>query len=206
MLDPRQLLSYAWVYSLFRRLVTGKKENRYLKEFLRIVPGQRVLDIGCGPADLLADFPVGVDYHGYDHEPDYIASAKARYGDRGTFRVHAVTPDAVDDIGTFDVVLATAVLHHLTDEEAGTRLAGAAKVLRPGGRLVTLDGAYVEGQAWLARLLLKLDRGRFVRTPDAYLALARRHFGHVEATVVHDLIAIPYTHIILEAADPLPSL
>lgn len=204
MIDPRRLLSHAWVYSVFRKLVSGgRKENRIAKEFLRITPGQRVLDIGCGPADILADLPQGIDYHGYDFEPDYIASAKALYGDRGTFEVKAVTPEAVDDVGAFDVVISLGVLHHLTDEEADTLFATAAKVMRLGGRLVTLDGAYVEGQNPIAKLMLVLDRGRFVRTPEAYLALARRHFGRVNATILHDLIAIPYTHIIIEASDPV---
>jgi hypothetical protein len=38
---------------------------------------------------------------------------------------------------------------------------------------------------------LALDRGRHVRTPEAYLALARRHFRDAKATILHDLIAIP---------------
>ena len=71
-----------------------------------------MLDIGCGPADILADLPEGIDYYGYDFESDYIASAKARYGERGTFEVKAVTPEAVDDIGAFDVVISLGVLHH----------------------------------------------------------------------------------------------
>ena len=86
---------------------------------------------------------------------------------------------------------------------ADTLFASAAKVMRPGGRLVTLDGAYVEGQNPIAKFMLVMDRGRFVRTPEAYLALARRHFGQVNATILHDLIAIPYTHIIIEASDPV---
>ena len=202
-LDPRNLLSTAGIYSLFRRIVGGSRPgNRYVSDFVRVKPGQRILDIGCGPADLLADIPYNVDYHGFDTEPKYIEAAKLRYRDRGTFRVQAVAPEAVEGIGDFDLAVATEVVHHLDDREADTLFAGAAKILRPGARLVTLDGVYVERQNPIAKILLKLDRGRHVRTADQYIALAQKHFEIVKSTILHDLMTIPYTHIILEAERP----
>jgi SAM-dependent methyltransferase len=206
MFDPRKLLSISSFYRSFQsQLRNDDTPSRIRDEFLRIEPGQRVLDIGCGPADILAYLPTDIDYHGFDAEPNYIETARARYGDRGSFVVRAVTPDAMNDIGTFDVVMSLAVLHHLTDAEADTLFASAAKVLRPGGRVVTLDCTYVKGQNPIARLLAALDRGKYVRSPDGYVALARRHFEQANATVLHDLIAVPYTHCIVEARTPLGS-
>jgi SAM-dependent methyltransferase len=206
MLDPRQLLSNSSVYRAFQaRLRNENSVSRLRDEFLKIMPGQWVLDIGCGPAEILAHLPNNINYHGFDAEQNYIEAARARYGDRGSFAVRAVTPDAVNDIGTFDVVISLAVLHHLTDAEADTLFASAARVLRPGGRVVTLDCTYVKGQNPIARLLAALDRGKYVRSPDGYLALARRHFEQANATVLHDLIAVPYTHCIVEARTPLGS-
>lgn len=177
--------------------------RRFIDQILRIRPGQRVLDIGCGPADILDRLPADIDYCGFDIEARYIEAARLRYGDRGSFFVRAVTPQAVNDLGTFDVVMSIGVLHHLNDNDAETVLASAARVLRPGGRLITVDGAYVKEQNPVAWLLLKMDRGRHVRTPDAYLEIARRHFSDPRASVFHDLLAIPYTHCIIEASAPL---
>jgi SAM-dependent methyltransferase len=176
--------------------------SRLTDQILRIQPRQRVLDIGCGPADILSRLPAGVDYCGFDTEARYIKEARLRYGNRGSFFVRSVTPDAIDDLGTFDVVMSLGVLHHLNDRDADTVLASAAKVLRPQGRLVTVDPAYVKGQNPVAWLLLKIDRGRHVRTPAAYLEIARRHFSDPKASVIHDLLAIPYTHCIIEAQAP----
>ena len=199
----RQLLSISSVYRSFQaRLRSDDSVSRLTEEFLRITPGQRVLDIGCGPADILAYLPEDIDYQGYDAEPNYIATARKRYGERGSFAVRAVSPEAVNNIGTFDVVMSIAVLHHLTDAEADTLFASAAKVLRPGGRVVTVDCAYVDGQNPVARILASLDRGKHVRSPDGYLSLARRHFEQADATILHDLIAVPYTHCIIEARIP----
>lgn len=203
MLDPRRVLSYSWAYRKWRELVTtGDSYKRFAREFLRITPGQRVLDIGCGPADILDVLPDGIDYHGFDFEPKYIETARARYGKRGTFAVRAVTPDAVDDIGTFDVIMALGVLHHLTDEEVETLFAGAARILKPGGRLVTHDGVYVDDQSATVKVLLWLDRGRYVRRLNGYTDLAKRHFKTVKTHILHDLIALPYTHLVMELSDP----
>jgi len=205
-LDPRQFLSNSTLYRRFQaRLRNDNTASRIRDEFLKIAPGQRVLDIGCGPAEILTHLPSDIDYHGFDVEQNYIETARARFGERGSFAVRAVTPDAVNDIGKFDVVMSLAVLHHLTDGQADTLFASAAKVLRPGGRVVTLDCAYVKGQSPIAYFLAAIDRGRYVRTPDEYVSLARRHFQNVNATILHDLIAVPYTHCILEARDPFGS-
>jgi cyclopropane fatty-acyl-phospholipid synthase-like methyltransferase len=206
MMDPRQFLSNSSIYSAFQaRLQKANSRARVQESFLRIKPGQRVLDIGCGPADILAYLPDGVDYHGYDSEPNYIATARDRYAGRGSFAIRDVSSDTVDDIGTFDVVMALGVVHHLSDADADILFATAAKVLRQDGHVVTLDPAFLKGQSPIARLLATLDRGEHVRTPDLYLSIARRHFQQVSATVLHDLIAVPYTHCILEAKIPLPS-
>jgi SAM-dependent methyltransferase len=201
--DPRQALANPGIYSRFQKSVRRDSSMMRLTELLRIQPGQRVLDIGCGPADILAYLPDGIDYFGYDLEERYIAYAKRRFGKRGSFEVRCVSPDAADENGKFDTVISIGVLHHLTDIQADAVFASALKLLQPGGRIVTCDGAYVKGQNPIARLLLALDRGRHVRPAGDYLTIARRHFPQATATILHDLLAIPYTHCIIEAFSPL---
>jgi len=203
--DPRRLLAHPEIYRKFRHTVAGNSAARLVADFLKIESGQRVLDIGCGTADILDHIPHDIDYHGYDIEPGYIASARERYGHRASFAVRSVSPEAADGLGMFDVVIALGVLHHLSDPLAGALFATAVKVLRPVGRLVTLDGAYVKGQHPVARLLLAFDRGRHVRTPEAYLAIARQHFRDANATILHNLLVVPYTHCIIDARGAIAS-
>jgi SAM-dependent methyltransferase len=194
----RSLLGRPAVYSVFRRLV-GRDSARsvYAREHLRLSPGQRVLDLGCGPGDILQFLPA-VDYVGYDINRSYIERARRRFGTRGKFLCATLGPEL--DVGTqaFDVAIAHGVLHHLDDEAVRALFRLARRALRPGGRLVTFDGCYVEGQPALARLFLSLDRGRHVRGREAYEALARSAFDEVKSFLRHDLIRIPYTHLIME--------
>lgn len=201
--DPRRLLGRSAVFQACQKCLSRHDSgDRLAREFLKIAPGQRVLDVGCGTASILAHLPPSIDYHGYDLSADYIAEAGRRYGERGSFNRAAVSLDAVAGLGKFDVVISIGVLHHLDDEEAAVVFASAAEILRPGGRVVTCDGAYVRPQNPIARLLLALDRGKYVRTPDAYLSLARPYFPDAQARIVCDLLAVPYTHCIIEAWKP----
>jgi len=198
------LLEHPRISGLFRRLV-GRDTARsvYAREHQRLAPGQRVLDLGCGPADILQFLPA-VEYVGYDINPAYIERARRRFGHRGEFHCSAVTED-LPIAQRFDLVIAHGVLHHLDDVAAGSLFRIARRALRPGGRLVTFDGCFVEGQSALARLFLSLDRGRHVRSRDAYERLARAEFDPVRSFVRHDLIRIPYTHLIMECGTAPPS-
>lgn len=198
------LLERPGVYSLFRRLV-GRDSARsvYAREHLRLEPGQRVLDLGCGPGDILQFLPA-VDYVGYDINPAYVERARKRFSGRGRFFCRAVD-ETLPLENPFDVVIAHGVLHHLDDDAARALFRVARRALKPGGRLVTFDGCYAEGQSAFARLALALDRGRHVRSREAYEALARGAFDEVRSFVRHDLIRIPYTHLIMECGTARPS-
>lgn len=192
------ILRYPRAYSLFSSLAGGKARRRFAEQHVRPHAGQRILDIGCGPADILEVLPEDVVYVGFDESAPYVDAAKRRYGNRGEFRCASVTRDLIGRYRGFNVALALGVLHHLDDADAFTLLTIAREALVSGGRLVTIDGCYVERQSHLARYFLRCDRGKFVRRADEYLALAGSVFGAVKHRVYADLIRIPYTHLVME--------
>lgn len=197
MLDLRSLLGVPAAYRLFIRLIGANYRDRYLQEYVQPRAGQRVFDIGCGPGDVLADFP-DVEYVGIDINRKYIAAAQRRFGSRGVFRCEGLADAVVREPGSYDIVMANGVLHHLGDDEARHLLKLAGQALKPTGRLVTHDPCYVPNQSLAVRALLAMDRGRFVRTPNAYTALAAEAFAGVRSQVCHDWLRVPYTaHIMV---------
>jgi SAM-dependent methyltransferase len=193
----RSLLSLAFAYRLFQGMVGAPRTRRALaEEYIRAAPGERVLDIGCGTAEILEYLP-DVDYVGFDQNPRYIESARRRHAGRGTFFDRSVKDASTGEIGTFDKVLALGILHHLDDAEVRDLFGLAKSRLKPGGRLITFDSCYREGQSRIAKFFIDRDRGRNTRTEPAYTALAAEAFPSVRSAVREDLLRIPYTHIIL---------
>lgn len=197
-----RILSLPAGYRLLRRLLGGGGLWRtYLETYVVPVPGEKVLDIGCGPADVLQYLPK-VDYTGVDHSEKYIRSAQARYGNKGRFWCGDVSRVALEqERGTFSLALATGVVHHLNDQQAAGLFGLARQALRPNGRLITFDGCYEPAQSQVAHWMLAHDRGKFVRTRAEYVRLASAAFSMVEGHLRHDLLRIPYTHLILRCSN-----
>ena len=195
------LLSIPAGYRLFSRTVRGDAWQVYLSEYVKPVPGEKVLDLGCGPADIL-DYLPQVNYTGVDVSPEYIDAAQKRFGNKGRFLCTDVGLAGLEgELGTFSLVLATGLVHHLDDKQAAAMFDLVRRALRPAGRLITFDGCYVPDQSKAARWLLGKDRGKFVRTRAEYLRLASASFASVESHLRHDLLRIPYTHLIMRCGN-----
>ncbi|HWV86416.1 MAG TPA: class I SAM-dependent methyltransferase [Capillimicrobium sp.] len=195
---PRALLKRPAAYvSLQRLLGADASHRRFADEHIRAAAGDRVLDLGCGPGDALRVLP-DVDYLGVDLSAEYIESARRRYGERGRFRVADVCADDLAGEGPFAVILAMGLLHHLDDDGVRRVLSEAAGLLGPDGRFVSIDPARAPGQHAIARWLVSLDRGRHVRSADELGRLAHEAMPDLRVTVRHDLLRVPYTHVVLE--------
>lgn len=99
---------------------------------------------------------------------------------------------------SFDAVLAIGIVHHLDDQEARQLFQIAYDALESGGKLVTFDGVWTSDQSPVGRWFLVRDRGGYLRTEAEYVQIASAVFANVRASVRHDLLRIPYTHLILE--------
>jgi SAM-dependent methyltransferase len=193
-----RILDLAGSYRLLGKIacVVTNARVAYARQYLDVKPGERVLDLGCGPGDILSALP-DCEYIGIDLEERYIDAAKKRFGGRGTFRCEPLEHFVLEAPESFDLVMANGVLHHLDDPKADAMLRLAARAMKRDGRMVTLDGCYIQGQSRIAKALLRRDRGKFIREASAYLKLANRHFKDVRSDVRHDLLSFPYTLLIM---------
>jgi SAM-dependent methyltransferase len=194
----RSLLSNPLVYDAFQSVMGASRGRRFfVDEVIRPGKGARILDIGCGTADILGFLPPGVEYWGYDISPEYIESARSRFGSRGVFQCGNLEVTGLAALPPMDAVLGIGVLHHLEDEEAIRFFRLGKEALAPGGRVITIDPVFAAGQNPLAKYLISHDRGRNVREAEGYRRLASEVLPTVRGTVRHTRW-IPYTHWIME--------
>lgn len=196
----RATLSSPFIYEIFQKIM-GARQGRLdlVEHFIRPEDGFRILDLGCGTAEILSCMPNDVEYYGYDISEKYISAARERFGDRGKFHCGLLGEEDLMNLPKFDLVLAIGVLHHLNDSEAETFFTTAKQVLKFTGRVVTIDPCFAAGQSPVARFLILCDRGQNIRDAIGYAAIAEGVFSSVQGTLRHRSW-IPYTHWIMECA------
>jgi SAM-dependent methyltransferase len=116
------------------------EEHRLALEMLEISPGERVLDVGCGPGNFTRDFARGVGEDGLavgvDASQTMLAAAAREGGgpNLAYLRGDARALPFVD--GGFDAVCCFAALYLIDDAMAA--IDEIVRVLAPGGRVALL--------------------------------------------------------------------
>lgn len=116
--------------------------HRWVFDHLDLPVRCRVLELGCGPADLwrenLGRIPVGWDVTLSDLSPGMVEQARAnlaRAADEGlAFHFEVIDAQSIPCAGAaFDAVIANHMLYHIPDRPRA--LAQIRRVLKPGGTL-----------------------------------------------------------------------
>jgi trans-aconitate methyltransferase len=103
-------------------------------ELLAPMPGERVLDLGCGDGVLTEKIAAaGASVVAVDAAPDMVAAAQGRGLD-----ARVVAGQDLDFEASFDAVFSNAALHWMRPPEKV--LAGVYRALKPGGRFVAEMG------------------------------------------------------------------
>jgi SAM-dependent methyltransferase len=192
-----RLITFPAIYkTLMFSLGADRAITRYVNEVLQPSPGMKVLDVGCGPANVLSYLPP-VDYTGIDLNEKHIAFARELYGDRGRFIVGNAAEDLKQEEKAYDLINVSALLHHLSDDEAVSLFRSLKPLLKDNGKIVTVDNVWLPGQRLAVKLVNKLDSGINIRTPEGYLGLLSGLGFDIESRIFDDMLRIPYDHFVM---------
>ena len=101
---------------------------------------------------------------------------------------------------SFDLVIAIGVLHHIDSKIFTIFAKEAHRILKPGARLTTFDPVFHKHQSRLSKLIVRQDRGNWVRTEQEYLDIIDSNFeGKISSRIFSKLLRIPYDHIVINA-------
>jgi trans-aconitate methyltransferase len=134
-----------------------------LVDLLAPLPGERVLDLGCGDGALTRTIlGRGASVVGVDAAPEFVEAARAagidaRFGDARSLPFDR----------EFDAVFSNAVLHWVDDHDAA--LSGIFRSLRQGGRFVAEFGGHGNVGAIMVALAVAFERRHVaLRSPWYY--------------------------------------
>ncbi|HLF25577.1 MAG TPA: methyltransferase domain-containing protein [Anaerolineae bacterium] len=141
-------LRHDWLTPLYdpllRWIMREEKFKRRLIAQADIQPGHHVLDLGCGTATLtvlIKRTHPAAEVVGVDGDPKVldIGRAKAAKASVGIQLDHGLADQLPYPDQSFDRVLSSLVLHHLTGENKRRAAREVFRVLRPGGELHVVD-------------------------------------------------------------------
>jgi ubiquinone/menaquinone biosynthesis C-methylase UbiE len=142
---PRDVYTHGHHESVLRSHAWRTADNSAAYLLPHLHPGQRLLDVGCGPGTITADLAGRVapgEVIGIDASAEVLDEARrhaARVDASVTFQLGDVYALEFPD-GAFDVVHAHQVLQHLTDPVAALR--EMRRVTRPGGIVAVREGDF----------------------------------------------------------------
>lgn len=184
------ILSNPILFNNIRLIIAGDQART--KQFVRTnlikYKVKTVIDVGCGTGDFAEAIPNNVSYLGLDINKKYITFAKQRYSNlnRG-FIVKNVLDESFYKSRKFDAVLLISMLHHLSDQELEALLPIVKRITR---KVVIVADIIPEPPGILKKLMVRLDRGRFMRSEKEKVSLLGKHLKVVKTEIILSRLAV----------------
>lgn len=199
-----KVLALPICYDLFQTAVGSVRfRSHFVSENIGNFKANNVLDLGCGTASTSKLLHEDVSYIGLDTSSKYLEKAAKRTANRDS---KLILTDIADNswtqsAGTLNSALGLAlgIYHHINDEQLEETIFNVATVLAPGSKLVSLDPVVDSKTTKLANWFAKNDRGQFIREPEMYTELFRKHGFSIKYEITRNSFRIPYDLILITA-------
>ena len=174
---------------------------RTVVQWVHPIPGEQGLDIGTGTGNLAAQFLAQqVHMVGIDQSQAMLKQCKRKFPSFETRLGNFLAIPYLDH--SFDFVVSSYALHHLTDEQKPLALEEMRRVLKPHGRICIADLMFenrAERVSYLAKLAQAGEQAILDQMEQAYYADRSQLLdwlhknGYVaRAERIHDLVHIVY--------------
>ena len=182
---------YSYFYSLIQKTIL--KKNFYI-DLIQVINKHKVseiIDIGCADSSILQYANDKYLYYGYDLDSYFTNKSKSKYKNNNKLQFYNLSVDEID-FGRFDpeksIIVLAGLLHHIDDSQI-KRFVDRTENFK----IITFDAVKLAGQKNITKLLMALDRGKYIRNLDNYKKLLP-HFDFFIAK--NKYLRFPYDHLI----------
>jgi len=186
------LLSNPALFNSVRKIIAGNQKNT--KDFVKITlenyNAKSVLDVGCGTGDFVDAIPQKTSYLGIDIDPKFISYARRNYEkEKRDFLVGDINNNELLKNKTFDAALLISTLHHLSDFELEKIL---PLIKRHTKKVIIVADIIPNPDNLLRELMVKLDRGSYVRRREEKIKILKKYFKIVNTKVIKSRLAVQF--------------
>ncbi len=164
------------LWRLFQWSIGGScHKRRIVRE--RIGKRKNVLEVGCSVGNIAEVFRgiAGLRYTGVDIDEAALQTARQSFRNEPGFAFRLGEIERIDlPLAPFDLIVLSAVLHHVDDEGCQRILAACGRLLAADGLLVVTEPVQpIAGDPRLVRFFNSIEQGHYVRPAPAFDALLR---------------------------------
>lgn len=168
-----QIVSNPYVYDRVQQLVGAQLVRQKLIAHLQsVAPDAVIVDLGGGTGNNRELFSPTQHYICLDNDQLKLRGFREKFPKDSGLRADATHLPLQSK--SVDLVMCTAVSHHIPDDLLGPFFSEAIRVLKPAGRFVFLDAVW-SPRRLPSRLLWHNDRGSHPRTIEMLQATLAQH-------------------------------
>ena len=194
------ILKISSVYNAVQKLLGSKSSTKYLTDmFIQPKSGDNILDFGSGTGSLFnfLNLVDGITYTGVEPNANYISTCRVNFRNFSNASFYTGSIETVKSFDEkFDLIIVFAVLHHLDLSSWPGIIDSLHGKLKKSGRLILMDNILHDGQSFISRTLVKLDRGQSILHEKDYRDVLIRSGHSFETIIKTDLLNLPYSHIL----------
>lgn len=178
------------LFNIAREVLAGKQENtkKFIRDNIKKYKCHNIIDICCGTGGF-ADCVKEGKYLGVDNSNDYIKFAQKKYsGNKNRkFIVQDVLTNGLKITSRFDCALLISTLHHFSDQELDIIFRQLKRNVKGVLIIADLDA---NPPGLLRKILVQLDRGRFIRSNTEKLSLLKKYFKVLATKTIPSRLAV----------------
>ena len=157
---------YSHFYNLIQKIILKKPLS---EDIIKVVDRHNVnvvVDIGCGDSAILKDFKKNYLYHGFELSEYFTNKSEIKYKNNVNFQFHNKSIDEID-FSKFNpdksIIVLIGLFHHIENFQIISFIHKTKNF-----KIIGIDAVKLEGQKKITKLLMALDRGKFIRKVDEY--------------------------------------